>query len=119
MNFWDWLFPPRRFDPRDSKANVIAETLFPSLEPSSTTDGTKFLVDRSVDTNLLVALEDVRAGHTDLKTQATIGDVLERLTRVRNILGAYSEFDVTKYNYVVVETVRRVDPEPEVKGLDF
>ena len=119
MKFFDWLFPSQNFDPRDTLAKSVAEVLFPSLEPSATRDGTKFLLDRSVDSNLLSVLEDVRAGHTDLRTQATIGDVLERLTQVRNILGVYSEFDMKKYNYVVVETVRRTDPEPTMIDIDF
>ena len=112
MRFLGWLFPPKRLVTEDVLTNTIADILFPSLEPSITRDGTKFLFDRTVDSNLLSALEDVRAGHTDLKTQATIGDVLERLTQVRNLLGVYSEFDLTKYSYIVVETVRNTDPEP-------
>lgn len=118
-SFWNWMRgvspEPPRID--TGVARSISNILFPRMVAEEAQDGTKFLVDTSADSNLESALQDIQDGHNDISTQAAIGDVLERLGRIRKLLGAYSEFPIGDYKYVVVDTVRR-DPDVRVNDID-
>jgi hypothetical protein len=98
-------------------ARSVIAILFPPMETDEAPDGTKFLIDKSADSNLQTALNDLHEGYNDTATHAAIGDVLDRLSRVRKILGAYSEFKLGQYSYVIVDTVRK-DPDVRVNDID-
>jgi len=115
VSLFGWKLDRVKRQPDSELLALIARLLFPTMEPNRTPDGTRFLIDRSVDSNLEAVLADVRAGHTDLRTQSTIGDVLERLTMVRASMGLYSEFELGKYSYVAVATAREADPDVEAR----
>jgi hypothetical protein len=122
MGFWSFLFGERRsvstVPPADASTLArVRDVLFPPMERDESPDGTAFVIDRSADSNLQTALNDLYDGHNDMSTHAAIGDVMYRLGLVRRLLGAYSEFPLGECKYVIVDTVRR-DPDVRVNDID-
>lgn len=101
--------------PADKKLEQIRNILFPPCETRETPNKnggiSKYQVDYSADMNLDSALYDIREGYADGPVQNTIGDVIERLYKVREILEA--EVDIDKEaEYIIVDNMKRdFDPE--------
>ena len=87
------IFKMKPHTPADVKLEQIIQLLYPPLELNYAKDGTKFHVDRSVDTNLEAVLMDLEDGHNDKASQTTIRKVTDQLIKVRKLLEAYQEFD--------------------------
>jgi hypothetical protein len=87
---------------RDEVAQKIADMLFPEREEKEE-DGHTFLIDYSVDHNLLGALIDLENDENDEITRNTIRKTYEKLCEVRQMLHAEDKIQ-KKARYLVVDT---------------
>jgi len=86
---------------RDEVAQKIADMLFPErIEKEE--DGQTFLIDYSVDLNLLGALVDLENGENDEITRNTIRKTYEKLCEVRRMLHAENMIQ-KKARYLMVD----------------
>jgi hypothetical protein len=101
-----WTIKRKMSTPAEKKIELIIAALFPKWELHSQPDEKgkmiKFHVDRAVDTNLDAVLVDLQEGHNDVACHETLNDVIKRLSRVRHLLQAYSDFDKDA-QYIIVE----------------
>lgn len=100
MSLWN-----KRKQPQGKAEEVlvkISELLFPSLLLMKDKKGAFFHLDYSADSNLEAVLSDLQTGFNDLPTHRTVQSMIERLIKVRKLLGATSEID-DRATYFVVD----------------
>lgn len=96
----------------DQTIEQIKNILFPPLRLEEE-QGVKFHIDYSADSNLDAALSDLIDGYNDEATRKTLGDVSNRLYKIRQLLEAHMELD-SDAKYIVVENLAE-DPNIEAK----
>jgi len=74
----------------EQQLEQICNILFPPLELKEITEG-KCHIDRSLDTNLDVVLIDIEEGFTGPSVSGAIKDAINRLNKVRHIIGHKTE----------------------------
>jgi len=72
----------------DDLRQQLIDLLFPGYIEKIFQGGIKVHVDHSIDNNLDYALIDLQLGHEDETTRRAIEDAVQRLHRVRLLLGA-------------------------------
>ena len=86
----------------DERILKVIEILFPPLKLEEGSDGTKFHIDYSVDSNLDAALMDLEEGHNDPVVRNTISKCIKRINDVRRILEAFPELN-SEAKYLIVD----------------
>lgn len=87
---------------RDEVAQKLCDILFPDpIEENR--GGHTFIVDHSVDSNLLAAILDLEDDISDETTLKTLRAVLEKLRDARDLLSANYKID-SDAEYVIVES---------------
>jgi len=85
------IFKKKQYVPDDVRIKQIIDLLFPSLQRSA--DDLGIFIDYGVDGNLEGALYDLQEGQNDKLVHDTISDVIDRLSKARQILEAYRNID--------------------------
>ena len=95
------LFKPRTKVVRDEIAQKVCDILFPP-HVEKEEDGQTYIVDYSVDNNLMGALVDLEHGSNDEVTRETILAVITKLGEARELLMA--NYPITKKaRYLLVD----------------
>ena len=95
------LFKPRTKVVRDEIAQKVCDILFPP-HVEKEEDGQTYIVDYSVDNNLMGALVDLENGSNDEVTRETILAVITKLGEARELLMA--KYPITKKaRYLLVD----------------
>lgn len=97
--------PVEKIVVRDEVAQKICELLFPSPVEKNEA-GQLFLVDYSIDSNLLSAIIDLEDDNNDEIVRQTLRDILKRLYEARDMLEANYKID-SEANYVIVDTLNK------------
>lgn len=79
--------PAEKLVVRDAVAQQLCDILFPKLT-EETKDGSTFVVDRSVDSNLYAALLDLEEDVNDETVRITLRSILNKLYKARDLLEA-------------------------------
>lgn len=79
----------------------IKSLLFPRLVTEVTEDGTEFIVDHSVDSNLYAALVDLQEGFCDEVVLKSIKDSIDVLSQIRKLLNVQQEISSNSSLYVL------------------
>lgn len=103
------LFKPKTVVVRDEIAQKVCDILFPPHQEKKE-DGQTFIVDYSVDYNLLGALVDLENGSNDEVTRDTIRSVITKLGEARALLMANYPIE-KEARYLLVDT----PPETQIE----
>lgn len=90
------------FDKRKKQFEKIKELLFPKVEYKVDSDGDKFAILKTVDTNLNAALQDLMDGKNDEAIHATLKYCISMVSQVREILNVGIEFE-KETKYIIVD----------------
>lgn len=88
-------------DSNSYELDRIKSLLFPAMEKEVTEDGTEFIVDRSIDSNLYAVLVDLQEGFCDEVVLKSIKDAIEVLEQIRKILNVEQEIPNSSDMYVL------------------
>lgn len=88
----------------------LSDLLFPPFRTMES-EGEKFAVDSSVDTNLDAVLTDLREGYLDEVCINSLQTIFEKLYKARELLNAFHQMDadVSKYIITMQPTTNQVD----------
>ena len=106
---WPFKIQKRNNTPAEEKLEQIRSILFPpcKLEKDMDEAGNmhKWQVDYSADMNLYAAMIDIQEGQTDKPVLNTVGDVHDRLIKVREILEEHMQLS-KEADYILVENLK-------------
>jgi hypothetical protein len=110
--------------PAEEAIEQVRRLLFPDLLLRIDEKGRKFHVDYCMDTNLQAVLSDLQTGYNDAATQKTIQQLVDRISKLRVLVGARYELSPEAKYFVVDSDLfgedpveERVEPVEEVDDL--
>ena len=116
MKLFNWFSrsKPEPIVIRDDTLQKVVDILFPKHIEKTEPEGT-FIVDYSVDVNLVSALADLESGVNDHAVQDTIRKCISKLYEARDILYADDRITTTSATYLVVEAPPIKDAPETIK----
>lgn len=94
----------------EKQLDEIRKLLFPKSVQHTDVDekgeDVTYYIDYSADLNLEAALSDIQEGYSDSTVRNTILDVIDRLSKIRELLDEHLMF-TKDVNYFVVENLRK------------
>ena len=76
-------------------------------------DGKTYLVDYSVDMNIMSVINDIEDGNVDQVTKESLNDILRKLSKMRDIL--HANYSTENAQYLVVTTEDKLQRDETIK----